>query len=55
MVREVTLVTAKERLAKKPMGSMGSLARRSQATKAASRATPMMRQASTVLLVQPSV
>ena len=54
MVSEATLVTAKERLAKNVIGSIGSGVRRSQATKPASSAAPASSVARIVELVQPS-
>ncbi len=55
MVSEATLVTAKERLAKKDIGSIGSAVRRSPEDEGdrAARA-PAISEARTVELVQPS-
>ncbi len=54
MLSEATFVTAKERLAKNDIGSIGSAARSSQATKLASRTAPPISEMRIVGLVQPS-
>ena len=52
---ETTLVTAKLRLAKNRIGSIGARARSSQATKAATKASPAASEMTTSVQPQPSV
>src|SRR5271166_6158392 len=54
MLSEATFVTAKERLLKKDIGSMGSRARSSHATNPPSSAAPPISERRIELLVQPS-